>query len=116
MKYNFEMPVVQVAHIQSVNDLEWVQDALGKGEIFDRLVFAHANPEFNQVYVFNDVKVLADYGYAHFSRNLDSHTVSVGDTYIVWNQSKEAYAVKSVHGFTPKMIPQELKQLVVVGS
>lgn len=125
MKYDFELPVVQVARIQSVQDLEWIVETLREGRVFNCMIFSNPATDSRDVYKFENAKVFASDKHVAFYKDKlyfpdkaarwhGSDNITIGCDYVVWNQGKEAYAVFESGDFTSQMIPPELRQLVVV--
>lgn len=112
MKYRYELPVVQVAHLESIQDVEWLWKVLNDGVLFDRIIFQYADGRqmtfpIEQMSFVDNVEIKSSSHYFFAVNGNGSH-------YIAWNQSGEAYFIHSDKGFTESLIPEALQKLVYV--
>jgi hypothetical protein len=116
MKYTMEFPVIQVAHMSTVNDLEWVLRTVQEGDLFTTI--RRDTPMRTFVVSGKDLCCEDDVVKTHSGSGWNPVHVAVRlDDFIVWNQKKEAYAVYWERGgniLPEHMIPEKLQQLILV--
>lgn len=109
MRYSYELPVVQVARMSSLNDVEWLWKTLNEKILFDRIATIHIKGEY-----VHPVEELSFEDNGIIKQGFYFSVVGDGKHYVVWNQGKKAYLMKSHDGFTEDMVPEPLKKLVYV--
>lgn len=111
MRYSYELPVVQVACLESLQDVEWLWRTLNDGVLFNCIAVQYtAGGEYRYS--------LADLVYVDgFGIKSDSVYFSIrgdGTQYVAWNQAGKAYFISSHDGFSESLVPDVLQKLVYV--
>lgn len=109
MKFVYEAPVVQVAHMQSVEDWFWLIKAVEDHSPFTDLVCLQAR--HHRLLSAAELKV--DNNDLIVDRSV---RMVLQKTYVVWNQSKVGHIVKCNEVFTEQRIPAVLLENVLVSK
>lgn len=109
MNIRYELPVVQVACMESFQDVEWLWNTVRKGELFDRIILDY--PATKYAISVDMMRLVPGKG---LDLNNQVQVVGNGKQYILWNQSRKAYLLSGYDFFTEDMVPEALQKNVLV--
>lgn len=117
VKFVVESPVIHVAHLSSVKDLEWLFASLKEGELFTELKYK--NDGISKWFTLGDqfLHVDVENGYVHAG---SFGVVARLGSFVAWNQAGVVYVLPlkfstgRVDVFDDKLLPKKLLRNVLV--
>lgn len=118
MKFVVESPVIHVAHLNTVKDLEWLFVSLQEGELFTELKYKHEGNEKRWLTLGNHfLHVDVEKGYV--SAGSFGIVARLG-SFAAWNQAGVVYVLPlkfstgKEHVFDDRQLPKKLLRNVLV--